>query len=71
MKVFCEIHSQMKGYIVVVESDAFAQPDEEGGFKIEDVPPGSYTLVAWHPSFDPKTIKVEIGSGETQVQVDF
>jgi plastocyanin len=72
VKVFCEIHSQMKGYIVVLDTDAFTLPDADGSFKIESVPAGKYTLVAWHPSFDPRTISVTVGAaGTSRVDVDF
>lgn len=71
VKVFCEIHSQMKGYIVVLDTDAFCVPDEAGNIKISNVPPGKYNLVAWHPSFDPKVRPVEIGAGALEVEIEF
>jgi hypothetical protein len=41
----------------------FARSDKSGQYRIEDVPPGKYTLVAWHKSagFFRKSIVVESG----------
>jgi plastocyanin len=71
VKVFCEIHSHMKGYVIVLDNDAFTVPDEQGFFKISGIPPGTYKMVAWHPSFDPKEKHVTIGAKPFEVQIDF
>ena len=71
VKVFCEIHSQMKGYIVVLDTDAFCIPDDQGSYKITGIPNGTYNMVAWHPSFDPKVQKVQISDKPTRVNIEF
>jgi plastocyanin len=71
VKVFCEIHSQMKGYIVVLDTDAFCIPDESGKIKISGIPNGTYNMVAWHPSYDPKVKKVSISDKPTEVEIEF
>ncbi len=38
----------MSAYIVVAETPYFAVTDADGNYKIENVPPGTYTLNAWH-----------------------
>lgn len=48
VKVYCEVHEPMRAAIVVVENEHWAQPDPDGRFRIDDVPAGTYTLVAWH-----------------------
>src|SRR5688500_548125 len=50
VRVFCEIHSHMSAYILVFSHRYFAVTDEAGRYRIEDVPPGQYTIVAWHES---------------------
>lgn len=55
VNVYCEIHSDMAGFIQVVPNRAFAQPDKTGRYSLPPLPPGQYTVVAWHP--DLKTIR--------------
>jgi len=46
--LFCNVHPDMEGYLIVSPTPYFAETDESGNYKIKDVPDGSYTLVAWH-----------------------
>lgn len=48
VRVFCNIHSTMSAVIVVLDTPYFAKSGREGTFKIDDVPPGEYTLKFWH-----------------------
>ena len=71
VKLFCEIHARMKGFVLVLESDAFTVPDANGHFKLTDIPPGDYTLIAWHPAFGPKQIPVKVGKEPARVDIQF
>ena len=46
--LLCNVHPEMAGYIVVSPTPYYAVTDKSGEYKIENVPDGSYTLVAWH-----------------------
>jgi plastocyanin len=46
--VGCHLHADMSGTIVVTPNAWNARVDAEGGFALHDVPPGDYTVVAWH-----------------------
>lgn len=46
-RLFCNIHPNMAGYVVVVDTPWFATSDGEGRFHIADVEPGTYTWQAW------------------------
>ncbi len=46
--LLCNVHPEMAGYIVVSPTPYFAATDKSGEYKIENVPDGSYTVVAWH-----------------------
>jgi hypothetical protein len=46
--VTCDTHAHMKAYILSFEHPYFAITDVEGRFAIDQVPPGSYILKAWH-----------------------
>src|SRR5947208_4189796 len=66
----CDIHNWMNAYIGVVSNPYFAVSDTMGTFQIDKVPPGTYTLQAWHERFGAltKTITVKAGAATT---VDF
>src|SRR5947207_889471 len=66
----CDIHNWMNAYIGVVTNPYFAVSDTTGAFEIDKVPPGTYTLQAWHERFGAltKTITVKAGAATT---VDF
>jgi hypothetical protein len=53
-KLQCDSHVHMNGYVLSFEHGFFAVTDENGAFKIGDVPPGKYKLVAWHESWKAK-----------------
>jgi plastocyanin len=46
----CNIHDQMVAWIVVTPGPWFATTGSDGRAALPDVPAGTYTLVAWHPS---------------------
>jgi plastocyanin len=50
VEVYCHLHPNMVATIVVAPSSYFTQPDRNGQYRIPNVPPGHYTLVAWHKS---------------------
>ena len=62
--VFCHLHSDMSAIIMVLDNPYFAVPDNEGHYQIEDVPPGSYSIVAWHERSERVELQVEVKSGE-------
>ncbi len=48
VRVYCNIHPRMSGFVVVRDNAWYAQPGADGSFTIPNVPPGTYTLKAWH-----------------------
>ena len=65
VQIFCDIHSQMTAFVVVLENSFFVQPDEDGTFKIDLVPPGTYTLKVWHERLAAPEQKITVTSGGT------
>jgi plastocyanin len=63
--LLCNVHPEMSGYIVVVPTPYHATTTKSGEYKIEDVPDGSYTVVAWHEGAKPQSKQVAV-SGETK-----
>ncbi len=65
VEVSCEVHDRMAGVIVVTENPWHAVVGEDGSFTIEGVPPGEYTLVAWHVAHDSVERPVTVTAGGT------
>ncbi|HTU99076.1 MAG TPA: plastocyanin/azurin family copper-binding protein [Luteitalea sp.] len=49
-RLFCNIHPNMAGYVVAVDSPWYATSDADGRFAIPDIDAGSYTWKAWRAS---------------------
>jgi Polysaccharide lyase family 4, domain II len=47
VRVECDAHGWMRAWIYVAENPYYALTGKDGTFTIKDVPPGTYTLVAW------------------------
>jgi plastocyanin len=68
--LFCNIHAEMSGYIVVSPTPYFAQTDAAGNYKIDNVPDGKYNLVAWHEGMKPQTKPVSVtGAGKADFEL--
>lgn len=68
--VTCDIHSWMSSWIIVVENPYFALTDEKGKFNIDNIPAGSYELIAWQETLGRKKKKVNINANE-EAEVKF
>ena len=63
--LLCNVHPEMAGYIIVSPTPYFAQTDSDGNYKIENVPDGTYNLVAWHEGTKAQTKSVVVsGTGK-------
>jgi len=63
--LLCNVHPEMAGYLVVSPTPYFAETDKEGNYKIDNVPDGSYNVVAWHEGAKTQTKPVQVsGSGK-------
>ena len=70
VQVFCHIHSDMSAVVLVVDNPYFAVPGTDGRYTIPDLPPGDYTLVAFHERIDPIRHPVRVAPG-ARLRVDF
>ncbi len=59
----CNIHDQMRGYILVTDSPFFGVSDDNGNLEVRLGQPGNYLLSLWHPEQEEQleTIEIEIG----------
>jgi plastocyanin len=46
--LLCNVHPEMSGFIIVVPTEHAAETDASGNYKIDNLPPGQYTVTAWH-----------------------
>lgn len=58
--VKCNIHPWMRAWIGVVNHPFFAVTGDDGSYKIPGLPPGTYTLEAWHEKYGTKDIEVTV-----------
>jgi hypothetical protein len=73
VRVYCNIHAQMAGYVMVVDSGAFAVTDARGAYRIAGVPDGPRTVRAWHEMAGETTAAVDVpagGAAELNLQLD-
>ena len=65
VKVTCDVHSWMLGWIAVMPNPFFGVTDNNGTTKIENVPPGKYKVQAWHETLGKQEKEVEVKAGQT------
>lgn len=63
--VKCNQHPWMKAYVAVLNHPYFIVTKEDGSFELKNVPPGTYTLVAWHEKLGEKTAQVKVDAKGT------
>jgi plastocyanin len=63
VRVFCEIHSHMNAFILVFGHPFFATTDSDGRYRINNVPPGTYNVIAWNEGLasEPKSVTIPPG----------
>jgi hypothetical protein len=63
VRVVCDVHSWMNAWIVVAAHPYQVVTGEDGAFSLDQVPPGSYTLKAWHETLGTREQPVTIPPG--------
>ena len=62
----CDVHRWMNSFVGVVAHPFFAVTGADGAFQLKGLPPGTYTIEAWHEKFGTKTTGVTIGAKESK-----
>ena len=70
VRVFCDIHSHMNAFILVFSHPFFALTDADGRYRIENVPAGTYGVVAWNEGASSETKSVTVPDGGV-AELDF
>jgi hypothetical protein len=71
VRVFCDIHSHMSAYVLVFAHRYFAVTDDEGRYRIENLPPGTYTVFAWNEAMPLESRRVTIPDDGGDVDLSF
>ena len=62
----CDVHGWMNAYLAVMDHPYFQVTAADGKFSLKGVPPGTYTIEAWHEKSGAQTAQVTIGAKETK-----
>jgi plastocyanin len=68
--LLCNVHAEMSAYVLVLENPYFSVTGKDGVFKIENVPPGTYKVSAWHEKLRTVTHDVTVEAGKA-ANVDY
>jgi hypothetical protein len=72
MKVVCDTHAWMLGWVHVFDHPYFAVTNDQGAFSIPDLPAGNYVLKAWHEDGGTKSQQITVPeSGEIRIAFEF
>jgi plastocyanin len=64
--VKCNVHPWMRSYVAVFKHPYFAVTGKDGSFDLGSLPPGTYTIKAWHEKLGTSSQQVTIGANETK-----
>ena len=71
VRIDCDAHGWMEGWIYVVDNPYYAITGPDGTFSIADVPPGTYKLVTFHSYLGPAEQSVTVATGKpTEVAIE-
>ncbi|HMB79877.1 MAG TPA: carboxypeptidase regulatory-like domain-containing protein [Vicinamibacterales bacterium] len=62
----CDVHGWMNAYVGVMSHPYFAVTKDDGKFDLPNLPPGTYTIEAWHEKLGVQTASVTIGAKESK-----
>ena len=62
----CDVHPWMGGFVAVLAHPFFDVTEKDGQYQLNDLPPGTYTLEAWHEKLGTRSAEVTIAGNETK-----
>jgi len=70
VRVFCDIHSHMNAFILVFSHPFYSLTDNDGRYRIDNVPPGTYNVIAWNEGVSSEARPVVVPDGGV-AELDF
>lgn len=70
VRVFCNVHHRMVGYVVVLDTPFHAAPDAGGRFRLAGLPPGPGQLVVWHERAEPLVRRIDPAAGPLSLSLE-
>ena len=70
VRVFCDIHSHMSAFVLVFNHPFHTTTGEDGRYRMDNVPPGTYTVTVWHEGATRDSRSVTISPGGGVVDLD-
>jgi hypothetical protein len=71
VKLKCDVHPWMTAYVLVSTNPFFAVTGDDGSFKIPGLPPGTYTVEAWHERYGAKTAQIIVADKPAEAAFQF
>ncbi len=65
VSILCNVHAEMSAFVVVLDNPYFVVTLRDGNFRIDNIPPGEYTLKTWHEKFKTVAQEVRVETGKT------
>ena len=71
VRVFCDIHSHMSAFVLVFNHPFHTTTSDDGRYRLDNVPPGTYTVTVWHEgqSRDSRSVTVPASGGVFDVDL--
>jgi plastocyanin len=61
----CDVHRWMNAWVGILDHPFFAVTGADGTFTLKGLPPGTYTIEAWHETLGRRTAQVTLGASQT------
>ena len=71
VRIFCDIHSHMSAFIMVFSHPFYSKAEADGRYRIDNIPPGTYTVAVWHEGETRETKTIAIPPQGGDVDLDF
>ncbi|MGI9044208.1 MAG: hypothetical protein ACR2GK_08810 [Gemmatimonadaceae bacterium] len=69
LEITCELHPWSKAWIIVLDHPYFSVTARSGSFSIDNVPPGTYRVKAWHPHLGVTEQSVTVSGSDTNLEL--